>query len=134
MRIDVLTLFPEAFRGPLDVSIVKRAREDGLLDLHIYDIREHATDRHRTVDDYPFGGGQGMVMRVDVLDRALEFVRAQAPERGLVVYLTPAGERLNDRIVRELAAEPRLILVCGRYEGVDERFVEHFVDREISIG
>ncbi|QFG02116.1 tRNA (guanosine(37)-N1)-methyltransferase TrmD [Tepidiforma bonchosmolovskayae] len=134
MRIDVLTLFPEAFRGPLDVSIVKRAREDGLLDLHIHDIREHATDRHRTVDDYPFGGGQGMVMRVDVLDRALEHVRAQAPERGLVVYLTPAGERLNDRIVRELAAEPRLILVCGRYEGVDERFVEHCVDREISIG
>jgi tRNA (guanine37-N1)-methyltransferase len=134
MRIDVLTLFPEAFWGPLDVSIVKRAREDGLLDLHVHDIREHATDRHRTVDDYPFGGGQGMVMRVDVLDRALEHVRAGAPERGLVVYLTPAGERLNDRIVRELAAEPRLILVCGRYEGVDERFVEHCVDREISIG
>jgi tRNA (guanine37-N1)-methyltransferase len=134
MRIDVLTLFPEAFWGPLDVSIVKRAREDGLLDLHVHDIREHATDRHRTVDDYPFGGGQGMVMRVDVLDRALEHVRAGAPERGLVVYLTPAGEQLNDRIVRELATEPRLILVCGRYEGVDERFVEHCVDREISIG
>jgi tRNA (guanine37-N1)-methyltransferase len=113
---------------------VKRAREDGLLDLHVFDIREHATDRHRTVDDYPFGGGQGMVMRVDVLDRALSFVREQAPERGLVVYLTPAGERLTDRVVRELAAEPRLILVCGRYEGVDERFVEHCVDREISIG
>lgn len=134
MRIDVLTLFPEAFRGPLDVSIVRRARDVGLLELYVHDIREHATDRHRTVDDYPFGGGQGMVMRVDVLDRALGFVRELGVERGLVVYLTPAGERLTDRLVRELAVEPRLILVCGRYEGVDERFVEHCVDREISIG
>lgn len=134
MRIDVLTLFPEAFAGPLDVSIIKRAREDGLLDLQLHDIREHATDRHRSVDDYPFGGGQGMVMRVDVLDRALEHVRALAPQRGLVVLLTPAGERLADALVRELAGEERLVLVCGRYEGVDERFVEHCVDREISIG
>lgn len=134
MRVDVLTIFPEAFRGPLDVSIVRRAREDGLLELFVHDIREHALDRHRSVDDYPFGGGAGMVMRVDVLDRALEHVRSAAPERGLVVYLSPAGERLNDRIVRELAREERLILVCGRYEGVDERFIEHCVDREISIG
>lgn len=134
MRVDVLTIFPDAFRGPLDVSIVKRAREDGLLDLFVHDIREHALDRHRSVDDYPFGGGAGMVMRVDVLDRALEHVRSLAPERGLVVYLSPAGERLTDRIVRELAKEERLILVCGRYEGVDERFIEHCVDREISIG
>ncbi len=134
MRIDVLTLFPEAFRGPLDVSIIKRAREDGLLDLHIHDIREHATDRHRSVDDYPFGGGQGMVMRVDVLDRALEHVQGLAPERGLVVYLSPQGELLRDPLVREIAENERLILVCGRYEGVDERFVEHCVDREISIG
>lgn len=134
MRIDVLTLFPDAFRGPLDVSIIKRAREDGLLDLQIHDIREHATDRHRSVDDYPFGGGQGMVMRVDVLDRALQFVQEQDGPPGLVVYLSPQGEVLNDRIVRELAENERLVLVCGRYEGVDERFVEHCVDREISIG
>ncbi len=134
MRIDVLTLFPEAFAGPLDVSIIKRAREDGLLDLHLHHIREHATDRHRSVDDYPFGGGQGMVMRVDVLDRALEHVRALAPQRGMVVLMTPAGERLSDAMVRELSGEERLILVCGRYEGVDERFVERCVDREISIG
>ncbi len=134
MRIDVLTLFPEAFRGPLDVSIIKRAREDGLLDLQIHDIREHATDRHKSVDDYPFGGGQGMVMRVDVLDRALQFVQEQDGPPGLVVYLSPQGEVLNDRLVRELAQNERLVLVCGRYEGVDERFVEHCVDREISIG
>lgn len=134
MRIDVLTLFPDAFRGPLDVSIIKRAREDGLLDLQIHDIRQHATDRHKSVDDYPFGGGQGMVMRVDVLDRALQFVQEQDGPPGLVVYLSPQGEVLTDRLVRELARNERLVLVCGRYEGVDERFVEHCVDREISIG
>lgn len=135
MRIDVLTLFPAAFEaGPLDVSIIKRAREDGLLDLHVHDIREFATDKHRSVDDYPFGGGQGMVMRVDVLDKALEHVQGLEDAPGLVVFLTPQGDVLNDRIVRELAAYPRLVLVSGRYEGVDQRFVEHCVDREVSIG
>lgn len=135
MRIDVLTLFPAAFEGgPLDVSIIKRAREDGLLDLQVHDIREHATDRHRSVDDYPFGGGQGMVMRVDVLDRALQHVQALADEPAYVVFLTPQGEVLNDSLVRELSTHPRLALVCGRYEGVDQRFVDHCVDREISIG
>lgn len=134
MRVDVLTLFPDAFAGPLDVSIIKRAREDGLLKLQITDIRDFATDKHRTVDDYPFGGGQGMVMRVDVLDAALEHVQAEAPQRGLVVYMSPQGERLNDALVRELAVQPRLVLVCGRYEGVDERFIEHCADREVSIG
>lgn len=134
MRVDVLTLFPEAFQGPLDVSIIKRAREDGLLDLQLHNIREHATDRHKTVDDYPFGGGQGMVMRVDILDRALEHVRALDASPGLVVYLSPAGEVLGDALVRELAREPRLILVSGRYEGVDQRFIDHCVDREVSIG
>jgi tRNA (guanine37-N1)-methyltransferase len=134
MRVDVLTLFPGAFVGPLDVSIIKRAREDGLLDLHLHDIREHATDRHRTVDDYPFGGGHGMVMKVDVLDAALQHVQSLAGPRGYVVYLSPQGDRLDDALVRELATHERLVLVCGRYEGVDERFVEHCVDREVSIG
>lgn len=135
MRVDVLTLFPAAFEGgPLDVSIISRAREDGLLDLEVHDIRDHATGRHRSVDDYPFGGGQGMVMRVDVLDRALEHVRGLAEESAHVIYLSPQGEVLNDALVRELATYPRLILVCGRYEGVDQRFVDHCVDREVSIG
>ena len=134
MRIDVLTLFPEAFAGPLDVSIIKRARDAGLLDLRYHQVRDFATDRHRSVDDYPFGGGQGMVMRVDVLDRALAAVRAEDEEAGLVVFLSPQGEPLTDGLVRELAREARLILVCGRYEGVDERFIEHRVDREVSIG
>jgi tRNA (guanine37-N1)-methyltransferase len=134
VRIDVLTLFPEAFHGPLDVSIIRRAREAGLLDFHVTDIRDYAIDRHRTVDGYPFGGGHGMVLRVDVLDEALTDVQAKAEPSGLVVYLSPQGERLTDALVRELAAAPRLVLVCGRYEGVDQRFVEHRVDREISIG
>jgi tRNA (guanine37-N1)-methyltransferase len=134
MRVDVLTLFPAAFSGPLDVSIIKRARDAGLLELALHDIREHATDRHRSVDDYPFGGGQGMVLRVDVMDRALQHVRGLTEGECTVVYLTPQGERLDDRLVRELATAPRLILVCGRYEGVDERFVEHCVDRQVSIG
>ena len=134
MRFDVLTLFPAAFVGPLDVSIIKRAREDGLMDLAIHDIREHATGKHRPVDDSPFGGGQGMVMRVDVLDAALQHVQALAETPGYVVYLSPQGVRLTDSIVRQLAQHERLILVCGRYEGIDERFVEHCVDLEVSIG
>ena len=134
MRFDVLTLFPAAFVGPLDVSIIKRAREDGLMELAIHDIREHATGKHRPVDDSPFGGGQGMVMRVDVLDAALQHVQALAETPGYVVYLSPQGVRLTDSIVRQLAQHERLILVCGRYEGIDERFVEHCVDLEVSIG
>ena len=134
MRFDVLTLFPAAFAGPLDVSIIKRARQDELIDVQIHDIREHATGRHRAVDDYPFGGGQGMVMRVDVLDAALHHVRSLDEEPGFVVYLTPQGDRLDDALVRELATHRRLILVCGRYEGIDERFIEHRVDRQVSIG
>ncbi|MEO6043945.1 MAG: tRNA (guanosine(37)-N1)-methyltransferase TrmD [Tepidiformaceae bacterium] len=134
MRFDVLTLFPAAFVGPLDVSIIKRAREDGLMDLAIHDIREHATGKHRPVDDSPFGGGQGMVMRVDVLDAALQHVQALAETPGYVVYLSPQGVRLTDSIVRQLAQHDRLVLVCGRYEGIDERFVEHCVDLEVSIG
>ena len=134
MRVDVLTLFPEAFSGPLDVSIIKRARDGGLLDLHLHYIREHATDRHRTVDDHPFGGGHGMVMKVDVLDAALQAAQAEAQPPGHVIYLSPQGELLHDALVRELAAYPRLLLVAGRYEGVDERFVEHCADREVSVG
>jgi len=134
VRADILTLFPEAFVGPLDVSIVGRARTNGLLDLHLHNIRDYATDKHHSVDDYPFGGGQGMVMRVDVLDAALQHVQALADPPGYVVSMSPQGERLTDSLVRELADRPRLVIVCGRYEGMDERFVEHCVDREVSIG
>jgi tRNA (guanine37-N1)-methyltransferase len=113
--------------------MIGRAREAGLLDLHLHNIRDWATDRHRTVDDYPFGGGHGMVLKVDVLDEALMHVQAEGSP-GTVILLSPQGRLLDDTLVRELARERRLVLVCGRYEGVDERFVEHCVDLEVSIG
>ena len=134
MRIDVLTLFPDMFPGPLDISVIGRGKEQGLFDLFVHDIRSFASDRHKTVDDTPFGGGQGMGLRVDILELALNSVQALAEEKGQVIYLSPQGERLTDSLVRDFSKESRLILVAGRYEGVDERFIENFVDREISIG
>ena len=134
MRIDVLTLFPDMFPGPLDISVIGRGKEQGLFDLFVHDIRSYASDRHKTVDGMPFGGGQGMVLRVDILELALNSVQALAEEKGQVIYLSPQGERLTDSLVRDFSKESRLILVAGRYEGVDERFIENFVDREISIG
>ena len=134
MRIDVLTLFPDMFPGPLDISVIGRGKEQGLFDLFVHDIRSFASDRHKTVDGMPFGGGQGMVLRVDILELALNSVQALAEEKGQVIYLSPQGERLTDSLVRDFSKESRLILVAGRYEGVDERFIENFVDREISIG
>ena len=134
MRIDVLTLFPDMFPGPLDISVIGQGKEQGLFDLFVHDIRSYASDRHKTVDDTPFGGGQGMVLRVDILELALNSVQALAEEKGQVIYLSPQGERLTDSLVRDFSKESRLILVAGRYEGVDERFIENFVDREISIG
>ena len=134
MRIDILTLFPDMFPGPLDISVIGRGKEQGFFDLFVHDIRNYASDRHKTVDDAPFGGGQGMVLRVDILESALSSVQAQSEEKGQVIYLSPQGERLTDSMVRDFSEEPRLILVAGRYEGVDERFIENFVDREISIG
>ena len=134
MRIDVLTLFPDMFPGPLDISVIGRGKEQGLFDLFVHDIRSFASDRHKTVDGMPFGGGQGMGLRVDILELALNSVQALAEEKGQVIYLSPQGERLTDSLVRDFSKESRLILVAGRYEGVDERFIEHFVDREISIG
>ena len=134
MRIDVLTLFPDMCPGPLDISVIGRGKEQGLFDLFVHDIRSYASDRHKTVDDTPFGGGQGMVLRVDIHELALNSVQALAEEKGQVIYLSPQGERLTDSLVRDFSKESRLILVAGRYEGVDERFIENFVDREISIG
>ena len=133
MRIDVLTLFPGIFSGPLNESILKRARESGILDIHLHDIREWATDKHRTVDDYPYGGGAGMVMKPEPIFAAVEAVQSMAPP-GRVILLTPQGRVFNQQIARELSELSRLLLICGRYEGVDERVREHLVDDEISIG
>jgi tRNA (guanine37-N1)-methyltransferase len=134
MRIDILTLFPGFFAGPLDESIVRRAREAGVLDIQVHDIRDWAEGRHRVCDDYPFGGGPGMVMKPEPLVAAIEAVEAMDERRGPVVLLTPQGRVLDQDLARELAGERRLLLVCGHYEGVDERVVERSITHEISIG
>jgi tRNA (guanine37-N1)-methyltransferase len=130
MRIDVVTIFPELLAGPLGTSIVGRAAASGLVEYHVHDLREHGLGRHRSVDDYPYGGGAGMVMRPEPLFAAIEPLREAGAH---VVLLDPAGERLTDAMVRELSGLPHLALVCGRYEGIDER-IRTLVDREISIG
>jgi tRNA (guanine37-N1)-methyltransferase len=130
MRIDVVTLFPELLSGPLQASIMGRAVEAGHVEFGVHDLRAHGLGRHRTVDDYPYGGGAGMVMRPEPLFAAIEPLREAGAH---VVLLDPAGERLGDALARELAGVPRLGLVCGRYEGVDER-VRTIIDREVSIG
>ncbi len=133
MRIDVVTIFPPLLAGAFEHSIIKRARDRGIVDVQIHDLREHTDDRHRTVDDYPYGGGAGMVMKPEPWFRAVESLRDQGdPARAIL--LTPQGKRLNQRLTQRLASEDRLIILCGRYEGVDERVREHLVDEEVSIG
>jgi tRNA (guanine37-N1)-methyltransferase len=134
MRFDILTLFPGMFAGPLDESIMRRARDAGLIEAVLHDLRDWATDKHRTVDDYPFGGGAGMVMKPEPLFAAVEAVQPLAEPRATVVLLTPQGRRLDRALVAELSQHERLLLICGRYEGVDERVREHLVDIEVSIG
>lgn len=130
MRIDILTLFPEMFASPFNESMIARARQNGLLQINTINIRDFALDKHQQVDDYPYGGGAGMVMKVDVLARAIQSVKNR-PAR--VVYLSPQGQRLDQKIVTRLAEEDHLILLCGHYEGIDERALT-FIDEEISIG
>lgn len=133
MQIDILTLFPAMFDGPMTESILKRAQEQQLLTIHRHDIRDYATDRHRSVDDTPYGGGGGMVMMVEPLVRAIDDVRG-ADRDVPVILLTPQGRLFDHAVAQELAAYPRLVLVCGRYEGVDERVRQLAITDEISIG
>lgn len=132
MRIDIVTIFPGMFRGPFDESIVRRAIERGVVQIGVHDLRNWATDRHRTVDDYPFGGGPGMVMKVEPIVAAVEALRAG--EQARVILLSPAGRRFTQPLAEELAREEQLLLICGHYEGVDERVREHVATDEISIG
>ncbi|MQC18987.1 MAG: tRNA (guanosine(37)-N1)-methyltransferase TrmD [Chloroflexi bacterium] len=134
MRFDILTIFPAMFDGPLSESILGRAREAGHIEVHLHDLRDWAHDRHRTVDDYPFGGGAGMVMKPEPLFEAIEAITGQADPPPYRIFLTPQGRRLDRALVNELAERERLLMICGRYEGVDERVLEHAVDLEISIG
>jgi len=134
MRVDIVSRFPEFIDQCAAFGVVGRARERGLLSLHGWNPRDYATGHYRRVDDRPFGGGPGMVMLIDPLRAAIDAARAADPVETKVVYLSPQGPRLTQAKVRELAARPRLVLLCGRYEGIDERLIEAEVDEELSIG
>jgi tRNA (guanine37-N1)-methyltransferase len=141
MRADILTIFPGFFRGPLEHGITRRAQELGLVEIKVHDLREFTHDKHRTVDDRPFGGGEGMVLKPEPLFECLESLELAPREERLagrvkqsVVLLSAQGQRFNQKIAAELAALDRLVLICGRYEGVDERVTDFLADRELSIG
>jgi tRNA (guanine37-N1)-methyltransferase len=148
VKIDILTLFPEICRAPLSESMMKRAQENEMVDLHIHNLRDWTTDKHHIVDDAPFGGGQGMVMKPEPIFAAVEELRDPAKKtsnvqgptsnvqlaRSKVILMSPAGRRFDQRMATELSREPHLIIICGHYEGIDHRVIEHLVDTEISIG
>jgi tRNA (guanine37-N1)-methyltransferase len=139
MQIEIVTIFPDFFRGPLDYGIIRRAREAGLVTITVHDLRAFAHDRHRTVDDRPFGGGEGMVLKPEPIFECIEAMGiAQRQERGTakqsVVLLSAQGKRFDQSLANELAGLERLVLICGRYEGVDERVGQFLADRELSIG
>jgi len=142
MKFDILTIFPDFFCGPLDYGIVRRARELGIVEVAIHDLRNFTKDKHRTVDDRPFGGGEGMVLKPEPIFECLESLgsvaghseRVSGNARQSVILLSAQGRRLDQSLAAELAGLDRIVLICGRYEGVDERVSEHLADREISIG
>jgi len=133
MRYDILTIFPQFFESPFSFGILKKAQEKGLIEINTHDIRSFAEDKHRTVDDKPYGGGSGMVMKPGPLGSAIESVKIEGA-RSLVILTTPQGEIFSDKIAREFSEYEQLVIICGRYEGIDERIREIYVDREISIG
>ncbi len=132
MRIDILTIFPEMFQSPFDASIIKRAREKGLVEIHAHNLRDWTTDRHKTTDDTPYGGGGGMVMKPEPIFAAVESIKGE--EDIPVILLTPQGRLFTQEVAEELARHDRLLFICGRYEGVDERVRAHLATDEISIG
>lgn len=135
IRFEILSIFPEMFVSPLDFSILKKAREKGILNVSLHNIRDWADDKQRMTDDAPYGGGCGMVMKIEPVEKALTAIKNNIPEEEVtVILMSPQGELLNPKIAKELSAKKNVIIICGRYEGVDERIREHLVDREISIG
>jgi tRNA (guanine37-N1)-methyltransferase len=135
MRIDILCLFPEVFASPLNQSIINRAREQGLVNIVVHDIRDHTHDKHHTVDDYPYGGGPGMVLKPEPIFEAVEMIKQQLDVNGTpIILLSPQGRLFSQSVARELALRPHLMLICGHYEGLDERVCEYLATDEISIG
>ena len=133
MRIDIITLFPGMFSGPFDLSIIKRALEKKLVEIHLHDLRDYSTNKYKSVDDYPFGGGAGMVMMVEPIDACIRKLKMQR-NYDEVIYLTPDGQLFDQKIANELSLKENLIILCGHYKGVDERVREHLITREVSIG
>ena len=133
LRCDIVSIFPGMFESPLGDSIIQRAREAGLLDIHVHDLRDYSLNKHRKVDDSPFGGGVGMVMNVEPIARAITAVKKEVPETRTIL-LSPGGRPFDQEKAWELSNLPSLTLICGRYEGIDERIRLHYVDEEISIG
>jgi tRNA (guanine37-N1)-methyltransferase len=134
VRFDIITIFPEFFRGPLDYGIVRRAREAALIDVRLHDLRDFTHDRHRTVDDRPFGGGEGMVLKPEPIFEAVESLDTESKQPAAVVLLSASGKLFRQNVARRLSSAERVVLICGRYEGVDERVAEHLATEEISIG
>lgn len=133
MHIDIITIFPEMFEGPFSHSIIKRAIDKKLADIHIHNLRDYATNKHKSVDDYAFSGGAGMVMMIEPIDNCLQALKAKR-EYDEIIYLCPDGDILDQKLANRLSIQKNLILLCGHYKGIDERIREHLITKEISIG
>ncbi|MBN2165994.1 MAG: tRNA (guanosine(37)-N1)-methyltransferase TrmD [Marinilabiliaceae bacterium] len=133
MRIDILTLFPDMFDGPFRESILKRAVEKGLVEIYLHNIRDYSNDKHNRVDDYPYGGGAGMVMQIEPIAAVINKLRGER-DYSEIIYMSPDGERLNQPIVNKLSLCGNIIILCGHYKGVDQRIRDHYITKEISIG
>lgn len=133
MRIDILTVLPEMFDSPLNCSILKRAQDKGLVEIHVHNIRDYSTNKHRKVDDYPFGGEAGMVMQIEPIDRAISALKAER-DYDEIIFTSPDGETFNQPMANSLSLKENIIILCGHYKGIDYRIREHLITREISIG
>ena len=134
MKINILTLFPEMFQGPLSESIIKRAIGKGIVEINYFNLRDYAEDKHKTVDDTPYGGGAGMVLKIETMDLAISNIVGKNREDFRIILMTPQGKTFNQEKARELTSYKNLLLICGHYEGFDERIREHLIDEEISLG
>lgn len=133
MRIDIITVLPELLRSPFEASILKRAIEAGHVEVHLHNLRDYSTQKHKQVDDYQFGGGAGMVLQIEPIDKCIGLLKKERPYDE-VIYLTPDGERFNQKIANQLSMRENIILLCGHYKGVDQRVRDHLITRELSIG
>lgn len=133
MRIDIITVVPDILTSPFDVSILKRAIEKGLVEIHLHNLRDYVTDNYKQIDDYQFGGGAGMVMMIEPIDKCISGLKAQR-NYDEIIYMTPDGETFNQKTANQLSLKENLIILCGHYKGVDQRVRDHFITREISIG